>query len=48
MPQGDEVYLRKRVADEAVLPLSLSKHGDDTPRHFSSAASDRTHASEMF
>ncbi|KAJ9117698.1 hypothetical protein QFC24_006412 [Naganishia onofrii] len=45
--EGDEVYLRKRVADEAVLPLSLSKHGDDTPRHFSSAASDRTYASEM-
>jgi inositol hexakisphosphate/diphosphoinositol-pentakisphosphate kinase len=45
--QGDQVYLKREVHDEAVLPLSaLSRLGDDTPRHISSAASDRTHASD--
>jgi inositol hexakisphosphate/diphosphoinositol-pentakisphosphate kinase len=45
--QGDEVYLRKAIEDEAVLPLSLSRlGGDETPRMMSSASSDRTHASD--
>ncbi len=39
--QGDEVYLQKSIADEAVLPLSLTRHGDETPR-ISSANSDRS------
>lgn len=44
--QGDAVYLKKSIQDEAVLPLTLSRHGDETPRHISSSASDRTQASD--
>jgi inositol-hexakisphosphate/diphosphoinositol-pentakisphosphate 1-kinase len=40
--QGDAVYLKKSIQDEAVLPLSLSRHGDETPRIMSSASSDRS------
>ena len=40
--QGDEVYLRKAIADEAVLPLSLTRHGEDTPR-VSSTSSDKSY-----
>jgi hypothetical protein len=40
--QGDAVYLKKSIQDEAVLPLSLSRHGDETPRMMSSASSDRS------
>ncbi len=40
--EGDAVYLKKSIQDEAVLPLSLSRHGDETPRMMSSASSDRS------
>lgn len=45
MDQGDEVYLKKAVYDESVLPLSSLHHraGDETPRIHSSASSDRSH-----
>ena len=42
--QGDEVYLKKAVEDESVLPLSLTRPGEETPRMISSASSDRSHA----
>lgn len=41
--QGDEVYLKKAVQDESVLPLSLHRPGEETPRVISSASSDRSH-----
>ncbi|ORY35466.1 putative actin cytoskeleton organization and biogenesis-related protein [Naematelia encephala] len=41
--EGDEVYLKKPVHDESVLPLSLSRAGEETPRMFSSSSSDRSH-----
>lgn len=41
--QGDEVYLKKPVHDESVLPLSLHRPGEETPRVASSASSDRSH-----
>jgi hypothetical protein len=41
--QGDEVYLKKPVHDESVLPLSLSRPGEETPRVMSSASSDRSY-----
>jgi inositol hexakisphosphate/diphosphoinositol-pentakisphosphate kinase len=43
MAQGDEVYLKKPVQDESVLPLTLHRTGDETPRVISSASSDRSH-----
>lgn len=39
------MYLKKSIDDVAVLPLSKLR-GDGTPRIISSAASDRTHASD--
>lgn len=45
--EGDEVYLQKTVHDEAVLPLSLNRAGEDTPRGLmSSASSFRSGASD--
>ena len=44
MKQGDEVYLKKAIHDESVLPLSLTRPGEETPRVMSSASSDRSHA----
>lgn len=45
--EGDQVYLKKAVHDEAVLPLSLSRGGEDTPRGvMSSASSHRSAASD--
>ncbi|KAK4689515.1 inositol-hexakisphosphate/diphosphoinositol-pentakisphosphate 1-kinase, partial [Tremellales sp. Uapishka_1] len=43
--EGDEVYLKKAIQDEAVLPLSLtsSRHGEDTPRVISSTGSERSY-----
>ncbi|WVQ99933.1 hypothetical protein IAU59_007076 [Kwoniella sp. CBS 9459] len=42
--EGDEVYLKKAIQDESVLPLSsLHRSGEDTPRMISSASSDRSH-----
>ncbi|WVQ74877.1 hypothetical protein IAR50_004484 [Cryptococcus sp. DSM 104548] len=47
--EGDEVYLKKSIQDESVLPLSSlhgtasSRQGDETPRMISSASSDRSH-----
>ncbi|OXH31661.1 cortical actin cytoskeleton protein asp1 [Cryptococcus neoformans] len=43
--EGDEVYLKKSIEDESVLPLSSLHHkaGDETPRMISSASSDRSH-----
>ena len=41
--QGDEVYLKKPVHDESVLPLSLARPGEETPRVMSSASSDRSY-----
>jgi inositol hexakisphosphate/diphosphoinositol-pentakisphosphate kinase len=41
--KGDEVYLKKAVEDESVLPLSLTRPGEETPRMISSASSDRSH-----
>nr|XP_019044631.1 cortical actin cytoskeleton protein asp1 [Kwoniella bestiolae CBS 10118]OCF23561.1 cortical actin cytoskeleton protein asp1 [Kwoniella bestiolae CBS 10118] len=42
--EGDEVYLKKAVQDESVLPLSsLHSRGEETPRMISSASSDRSH-----
>ncbi|RXK41207.1 cortical actin cytoskeleton protein asp1 [Tremella mesenterica] len=38
--EGDEVYLKKSIQDEAVLPLSLAgRMGEETPRVMSSASS---------
>lgn len=44
--QGDEVYLKKAIHDEAVLPLSLTRAGEDTPRGLSSASSVRSATSD--
>ncbi|WWC90767.1 uncharacterized protein L201_005704 [Kwoniella dendrophila CBS 6074] len=43
--EGDEVYLKKPIQDESVLPLSSlhSRTGEETPRMISSASSDRSH-----
>ncbi|WWD19022.1 hypothetical protein CI109_103479 [Kwoniella shandongensis] len=42
--EGDEVYLKKSIQDESVLPLSsLHRGGEETPRMISSASSDRSH-----
>ncbi|WWC63211.1 uncharacterized protein I303_105811 [Kwoniella dejecticola CBS 10117] len=42
--EGDEVYLKKPIQDESVLPLSsLHSRGEETPRMVSSASSDRSH-----
>lgn len=41
--EGDEVYLKKSIQDESVLPLDLT--GSETPRMMSSASSDRSHPS---
>jgi hypothetical protein len=41
--EGDEVYLKKAIQDESVLPLSLHRAGEDTPRMMSSASSDRSY-----
>ncbi|WVQ81892.1 hypothetical protein IAT38_004019 [Cryptococcus sp. DSM 104549] len=42
--EGDEVYLKKSIQDESVLPLSsLHRTGEETPRMVSSASSDRSH-----
>ncbi|OCF76129.1 cortical actin cytoskeleton protein asp1 [Kwoniella mangroviensis CBS 8886] len=43
--EGDEVYLKKPIQDESVLPLSSlhSRAGEETPRMISSASSDRSH-----
>ncbi|WVO23010.1 uncharacterized protein IAS62_004354 [Cryptococcus decagattii] len=43
--EGDEVYLKKSIEDESVLPLSSLQHkaGDETPRMISSASSDKSH-----
>ncbi|KAL7419835.1 inositol hexakisphosphate and diphosphoinositol-pentakisphosphate kinase [Cryptotrichosporon argae] len=40
--EGDEVYLKKAIHDESVLPLSLTRAGEETPR-ISSTSSDRSH-----
>lgn len=42
--EGDQVYLKKAVHDEAVLPLSLSRGGEDTPRGVMSSASSHRSA----
>lgn len=39
MYQGDEVYLKKAVYDESVLPLNIQR-GEETPRVMSSASSE--------
>ncbi|WVO13422.1 hypothetical protein L204_101037 [Cryptococcus depauperatus] len=44
--EGDEVYLKKSIQDESVLPLSSLHHGragEDTLRIMSSTSSDRSH-----
>ncbi|WVR07463.1 hypothetical protein IAU60_004504 [Kwoniella sp. DSM 27419] len=42
--EGDQVYLKKSIQDESVLPLSsLHRSGEETPRMISSASSDRSH-----
>lgn len=40
------MYLKKAIHDESVLPLSLTRAGEDTPRVMSSASSTRSAASD--
>lgn len=37
--KGDEVYLKKAVYDESVLPLNIQR-GEETPKMMSSASSE--------